>query len=159
MTQAHSAQAEVIVPFDDLAQQDKEMLTRARDEHKWVYNPHGRKQFFVGASVLTKEGKIYGGSNCEIAALSLSMCAERTTLFTAHNEHDGDKVIGITIVTRNFDSPTTEISYPCAMCLGVIAEFALRSGVNRNFGILTANTNFDKIVRTALGHLLPYAYR
>ena len=39
--------------------------------------------FFVGAAVLTSEGKVYTGCNIESSSYSLTICAERNAIFKA----------------------------------------------------------------------------
>ncbi len=70
--------------------------------------------FHVGAAVETADGKIYTGCNIENASYSLTICAERTALFTAvaagerHFNH-------LVVATENGVSP-------CGACRQVIWE-------------------------------------
>lgn len=148
------------VPFDQLPDMYKNLLEKAREALELSYHPHGAEQLSVGAAVLTKNGKVYTGSNIEIAGLSSSICAERSTLATAHNGGDGDQCVAIGIVTRNPNNePTPEVSYPCGVCRQVLGEFANRSGSEEGFVIVTATTNFDQVFLTTVGELMPHFYR
>ena len=42
--------------------------------------------FYVGAAILTDNGKIYSGCNIESSSYSLTICAERTAIFKALSE-------------------------------------------------------------------------
>ena len=37
--------------------------------------------FYVGAALLTEDGKVYSGGNIESSSYSLTICAERTAIF------------------------------------------------------------------------------
>ncbi len=72
--------------------------------------------FHVGAALKTKDGKIYTGSNIENSSYSLTICAERTAIFTAL--HDG---------AREFDSiaiagDAENLTPPCGACRQVLME-------------------------------------
>lgn len=59
----------------------KELIQAAKDAQKQAYAAYSN--FHVGAAVRTVEGKIYQGCNVENASFGLTVCAERTALFTA----------------------------------------------------------------------------
>ena len=58
-----------------------DLLTLARAAREHAYAPYSR--FHVGAAVLTRDGRTFGGCNVENAAYGLCNCAERTALFAA----------------------------------------------------------------------------
>ncbi|NQV15572.1 cytidine deaminase [bacterium] len=70
--------------------------------------------FKVGAAVATRSGKIYQGCNVENASYSLTLCAERTALFTAiaAGERHFTQLV---VATENGASP-------CGACRQVIWE-------------------------------------
>ena len=80
-----------------------------------AYAPYSN--YFVGAALRTKSGKIYPGVNVENAAYPSTICAERTAIFSAvaNGERDFDM---IAVVTENG-------GYPCGGCRQVMAEFSL----------------------------------
>lgn len=68
----------------------------------------------VGAAVLAEDGTVIGGCNVENASYGLSICAERTALFTAIAEgHHSFKALAVS--TENGGSP-------CGACRQVILE-------------------------------------
>ena len=72
----------------------------------------------VGAVLYTKTGSMHAGTNVESSSFSLTMCAERTALFTA-----------LSMGIRDFQlllvySPQIAFIVPCGACLQVLSEFA-----------------------------------
>jgi len=144
------------VHLRDLSKNEKKLLKAARKVLERAYAPYSG--FLVGAAVLTRDGKIISGTNYESASYGDSICAERSALLAANNRGHGDKCIAISVVTRNRDSPTTEVSTPCGSCRQLILEAAQRSGIGKNFKIIMATTSLDKIEVSTIGRLLPSAF-
>ena len=74
----------------------KELVRRAEAAAANAYAPYSN--YFVGASILTKDGRAYDGVNVENAAYPLGVCAERTAISKAASEglRPGDfEAIGI----------------------------------------------------------------
>jgi cytidine deaminase len=74
-------------------------------------------EFRVGAALRTVGGKVFRGVNVENASLGLSMCAERTAIFSAiaAGEREFDAIAIATLA----ESPTP----PCGACRQVMLEF------------------------------------
>jgi len=53
-----------------------DLLTLARAAREHAYAPYSR--FHVGAAVLTRDGRTFGGCNVENASYGLCNCAERS---------------------------------------------------------------------------------
>ena len=62
----------------------RELIAKATEMLNFSYTPYSH--FKVGAALLTKGGKIYGGCNIENAAYGPTNCAERTAFFKAVSE-------------------------------------------------------------------------
>lgn len=73
--------------------------------------------FRVGAAVLGDDDKIYPGCNVENASYGLTICAERTAVFSAV-VGGAKKIKAVAIYT-----PTERIATPCGACRQVLAEF------------------------------------
>jgi cytidine deaminase len=73
--------------------------------------------FQVGASLLTKSGRIFAGCNVENCSYGGTICAERTAIVKAVSERQV-KFSDIVVVTD-----AAEPAFPCGFCLQVMAEF------------------------------------
>ena len=74
-------------------------------------------EFRVGAALRTVGGKVFRGVNVENASLGLSMCAERTAIFSAIAA--GEKKFEAIAIATFAESPTP----PCGACRQVMLEF------------------------------------
>jgi len=101
--------------------------------------------FFVGAALLTEDGKIYTGCNVENSSYSLTICAERTAIFKAVSEGERKfKAIAVAADTEDFCSP-------CGACRQIISDICHDIDI-----ILTNNKKEMKVVLTS--DLLPFAF-
>lgn len=90
------------------------LIEEARKARELAYAPYSK--FKVGAALLTKDGRIFGGCNIENAAYSVVNCAERTAIFKAWSE-------GVTNYTAiAVIADTKRPVPPCGACRQVIAE-------------------------------------
>lgn len=122
--------------------EDKELVEIAKKYRSFAYAPYSK--FKVGAAVLTKQGKVYGGCNIENSSYPVTNCAERTAIFKAVSE--GDWEIEKLALVADTDGPCS----PCGACRQVISEFKI------NY-IVMANLKGDTKVVT-LAELLPFAF-
>jgi cytidine deaminase len=99
-------------------------------------------KFKVGAAVLERDGRIFGGCNVENASYGLTVCAERNAAFKAVSEGGGD-LIAMALVTET-DEPVT----PCGACRQVLAEFNPAMTV-------VMGTEKGKVRSCSLSELLP----
>lgn len=90
------------------------LLDAARRVRRNAYAPYSG--FTVGAAVLSAEGAIYTGANCENASFGLSICAERVAL-TAAMAASAKTVVALAVVA---DRPAP----PCGACRQVLLELA-----------------------------------
>lgn len=121
---------------------DKELIDVAKKYREFSYSPYSK--FKVGAAVLTKSGKVYGGCNIENSSYSLANCAERTAIFKAVSEGEKD-LVALAVV-----GDTEEPCSPCGACRQVIAEFRIQK-------IIMANLKGNEKTVT-LEELLPFAF-
>ncbi len=92
----------------------EQLIEAAKKARELAYVPYSR--FKVGAALLTKDGRIFGGCNIENAAYSVCNCAERTALFKAWSEGASDYAAIAVVAETNRPVP------PCGACRQVISE-------------------------------------
>jgi cytidine deaminase len=79
-----------------------------------AYAPYSR--FPVGAAILGADGEVYAGVNVENASYGLTVCAERTAVFTMVTQG----VTGIQAVAVCTEAGVA----PCGACRQVLREFS-----------------------------------
>ena len=77
--------------------------------------------YFVGAALLTKDGKVYTGCNIENASYTPTICAERTAFSKAVSE--GDKDFSAIAIVGGKGGKMVGAFPPCGVCRQVMAEF------------------------------------
>ena len=95
----------------------EQLLDAAKQAYHRAYAPYSN--FHVGAAVLTDQGQIFTGCNVENASYGLTICAERSAIFTAVQKTHGKLVLRAVAVANRSQSPCS----PCGACRQVIAEF------------------------------------
>ena len=123
----------------------KAILRAAMKARTYAYAPFSH--FYVGAALLSTDGRIFGGCNIENSAYSPTLCAERCAIAKAVSEGVRD-FIAIAVVGPE-DSETT----PCGVCRQVLYEFCDESLI-----VLCGGTD-SHYTETTLGELLPKAFR
>ena len=121
----------------------KELIKASFDAQKNSYAPYSK--FNVGASVLTKQGKIYAGANIENASYPAGICAERVAMSKAISE--GEKEFVAICITCSGDT----YHYPCGVCRQFMSEFT------KDLDVIVAKSKDDyKIFK--LSDLLPHSF-
>lgn len=139
--------------LEDLEGDQKDLLNAALKALENSYNPHSN--FYVGAALLTDEGEIITGTNCENAVHGLAICAERAAIFTA-NGQGKRKFKSIAIIAKQENGGTAKVTSPCGACRQVIAEFANLN--NQDIGIIMSTTDMSQIQISSINELLPVAF-
>ncbi len=121
---------------------DRELVARAAEFRSCAYAPYSG--FAVGAALLGRSGRIYGGVNVENAAYPVGICAERAAIAAAVTS--GERAFEALAVIA--DSP--EVCAPCGMCRQMLMEFPIER-------IILANTAGSLRVLTP-EELLPLAF-
>ena len=121
---------------------DRELVARAAEFRSCAYAPYSG--FAVGAALLGRSGRIYGGVNVENAAYPVGICAERAAIAAAVTS--GERAFEALAVIA--DSP--EACAPCGMCRQMLMEFPMER-------IILANTAGSLRVLTP-EELLPLAF-
>ena len=99
--------------------QIEELINTAVRQLEFSYTPYSG--FKVGAALLAKEGKVYGGCNIENAAYGPTNCAERTAFFKAVSE--GGRGFKAICIVGGKDGVLTDYAAPCGVCRQVMMEF------------------------------------
>lgn len=110
------------------------------------YSPYSH--FRVGAALLSREGRVFLGTNVENASFGLSNCAERTAVFTAVAA--GVREFEAIAICADGREPTA----PCGACRQVLVEFGLDMVV-----VLAGEEGLAGPLRqTTVGELVPDAF-
>ena len=129
-----------------------ELAQKAIEMRKMSYSPYSG--FRVGAALLTREGKVYGGCNIENSAYPATCCAERTAFYKALSEGKRN-FSALAIAGGKEPGDASELaSYcaPCGTCRQVIREFC-----GGNFRIISVKSKNDYKIYT-LDELLPFSF-
>lgn len=122
----------------------QQLITAALAARNAAYAPYSG--YRVGASLLTKGGKLYTGCNIENAAYGLSNCAERTALFKAVSEGERD-FVGMAVAVDG-----SLAASPCGACRQALREFFAD-----DTAIILVNESGEGSART-MTELLPFAF-
>ena len=94
---------------------DDQLVAAAREAQRNAHAPYSG--FPVGAALLSRDGRVFVGSNVENASYGLSVCAERNAIARAVAE--GVRDFARMAIVTDSDEPTM----PCGVCRQVIWEF------------------------------------
>lgn len=127
----------------------KKMIGLAIEQLNFSYTPYSN--YKVGAALLTRGGKLYGGCNIENAAYTPTNCAERTAFFKAVSE--GERQFDAICIVGGKDGVLTEYAAPCGVCRQVMMEFC----DPETFQIILA-TSVEQYEVFTLRELLPLGF-
>ena len=115
------------VAMDELSEEDRELIERAKGMTYRSYAPYSR--FHVGAAVRMEDGSIVGGSNQENAAYPSGICAERNAAWQASALHPGMRMKKIAVAARNVGQGGADAAFqespisPCGACRQSLLEY------------------------------------
>lgn len=127
----------------------QKMIDKAIDMRKYSYTPYSH--FKVGAALLSKDGRIFGGCNIENAAYSPGNCAERTAIFKAVSE--GTKEFDGIVIVGGKEGELTDYCAPCGVCRQVMMEFCNP----KQFKVILAKSR-DEYKEFTLEEILPLGF-
>jgi len=97
------------------------LLRSARKATKNAYAPFSN--FRVGAAILTSKGHVFTGCNVENSSYGMTICAERTAIFSAIAKDGPDLEIRAVAVAAFANNDHGVRCSPCGACRQVIYEF------------------------------------
>ena len=106
--------------FDELSEEDQELVSMAREATQNSYAKYSR--FYVGAALRLQDGRIVKGANQENAAFPSGLCAERTAIFAAQANYPEQPIVALAIAASNDPGFTQEPVTPCGSCRQVMLE-------------------------------------
>ena len=124
-----------------------DLLDLARHAREQAYAPYSH--FHVGAAVLARDGRRFGGCNVENAAYGLCNCAERTALFSAIAAGCRPGDFAALAVVADTDGPVS----PCGACRQVMSELC-----DDAMPVLLSNLHGDTQA-TSVAALLPGSFK
>ena len=132
----------------------EKLIEKAFEMKEKAYCPYSK--YHVGAGLLAKSGKIYGGMNIENSSYPACNCAERTAIFKAVSEGDKEFVAiaicgGLEGVESKGDE--TDYAFPCGICRQVLREF----NNPKEFKVYVCATK-EKYQAYTLEELLPHSF-
>ena len=133
---------------------EEKLIKKAFEMKEKAYCPYSK--YNVGAGLLGKSGKIYGGHNIENSSYPATVCAERCAVFKAVSE--GDKELVAIAICGGLEGGKlqgndTDFAFPCGVCRQVLREFAKP----KDFKIYVCATK-DKYNVYTLEELLPHSF-
>ena len=119
----------------------------AKQASENAYAPYSN--FKVGASLVTKDGKVYKGCNVENASYGLTNCAERTCLFSAYAAGvRANDIDSFAVYSKN-----ESLVAPCGACRQVMVEL-----LPQDCKIYMVYGKDINIVETSIKELVPFAF-
>jgi len=111
------------------------------------YAPYSK--FKVGCAILLNNGNYILGTNIENKSYSLTICAERSALFSLYSQGYTKSDIKAICITAN----TEEVITPCGACREVLKELILEDTPI----VLTNHLRYREIVK--INDLLPLSFK
>ncbi len=130
-------------------EQCAKLIAEAIRMQKSSYAPYSN--WNVGAALLDKNGKAWGGCNIESASYTPTICAERTAFAKAVSE--GSRTFDAIAIVGGANYTIADFCAPCGVCRQVMMEFCNP----REFIIILAKNEEDYIVYT-LEEMLPMGF-
>ena len=121
----------------------------AKEVRKNAYVPYSH--YYVGAALVTKDGKIYSGCNIENGGI-MSICAERVAFTKALSEGERNFDYIVVCGGNGLDS-IDDTCTPCGYCRQFMSEF-----VDKDFKIYTLK-NDDEAEKYSMENLLPHSFK
>ena len=138
------------LPYNDLSSKDKKLILAAEKAMKNSYNPYS--DFYVGASVLTKKGKIFSAANMANGSSSVNLCAERAVIATANSNGHRD-IVKLAVIGKSKNNTYKDIITPCGGCRQFLLELDYIN--NEELEIICADASKKGALKATISELLP----
>ena len=119
-----------------------ELLKMAIENRKTSYSPYSK--FRVGAALLAKNGRVFGGGNIENSSFGATNCAERTAICKAVSE--GCREFAAIAIASEGSAP-----YPCGACRQLLYEFSPDMDVSVTWDGNAAHTTLRALLPEGFG--------
>jgi cytidine deaminase len=139
----------------ELHASDLELLQKARLAADHAYAPYSN--FYVGAALLLKNGKIITGNNQENVAYPSGLCAERVAIYAAGATYPDEPIETIAVTCKSKAFEVNEPLSPCGACRQAIAEYETRH--NSKIRILLAGEKGVIRMVESISDLLPFMFK
>lgn len=127
---------------------NERLVALAEEARLRSHSPYS--QISVGAALLSKDGRVYLGTNIENASYTPTVCAERVAFFKAVSEGERE-FSAIAIVGGAVGVKPSKPFSPCGVCRQVMAEFC-----NEDFKVLVYDGKETK--EYSLSELFPHGF-
>ncbi len=140
--------------LNELEVDDQQLMKEAHKSGSKAYAPYSN--FYVGAALLLRNGKIITGNNQENIAYPSGLCAERIAIFNAGALYPDEPIQTIAITAKSTDFKVDKPISPCGACRQVIAEYELRH--TNNIRILLMGETGEVYEIGSIKELLPLVF-
>ena len=139
--------------LEELDEKERQLVEAAIKATGNSYAPYSN--FHVGSAVLLENSAIVIGCNQENAAFPVTLCAERTALFSAGAQYPDVPVVSIAIAARNSEGLVSDPVTPCGSCRQALVEAEQR--FKRRIRVLLYGTKRAFVV-DGISNLLPLSF-
>lgn len=124
MTEKNITTKVQVLAYNELNQEDKNLVDLAKEATKSSYTPYSH--FNVGAALLLDNGVMIKGANQENAAFA-GICAERSACYNAGANYPGVGIKKVAITAFQNGDFVKEPCAPCGVCRQALLEFEVQA--------------------------------
>ena len=140
--------------YEELCESDRTLVDLAKEATFSSYAPYSK--FSVGAALRLENGDVVKGRNNENAAYPVTLCAERTAIFSAQAQYPNVPIVELAVAARNVKGEfVVKPVSPCGSCRQVIAEQEYR--YKRNIRVMMVGEE-GILVAESVKDLLPLGF-
>ena len=140
--------------YEELCESDRTLVDLAKEATFSSYAPYSK--FSEGAALRLENGDVVKGCNNENAAYPVTLCAERTAIFSAQAQYPNVPIVELAVAARNVKGEfVVKPVSPCGSCRQVIAEQEYR--YKRNIRVMMVGEE-GILVAESVKDLLPLGF-